>query len=352
MPLEPGRRPRGREELIRWGIIPACTSPPWRSRRPSPAPFYADPDSNAARQATQVREAGPDRGRAAHARRSAAVPQAFWFTGGTPEAGAQATSTARSTPRPTRTAVPVLVAYNVPEPRLRRLLGRRRPRTTRRWIDALRRRHRRPPRGGHRRAGRARLGLRASSTHLRRAVKRLHRLPQAAVYVDAGHSQLAARRHHGAPPEQGRRPTPSPSTSPTSAPPTSSSPTAPISIGMPLRDRHEPQRPGAEGHRGWCNPPGRGLGARPTTDDRQPARRRLPLDQDPRRVRRRVRATPRKAGVWWPRYALGLARRANPPLSSAGRAPSRGRRRARARDRRRAAAGRRPPRAGPAAAAP
>jgi endoglucanase len=77
----------------------------------------------------------------------------------------------------------------------------------------------------------------------------------------------------------------------------------------------------------WCNPPGRGLGPRPTTRTGDPlvhaflwikrpgesdgaCTRGLPGTADP--VHGGVDPP---AGEWWPEYALGLAQRANPPLA-------------------------------------
>jgi endoglucanase len=76
----------------------------------------------------------------------------------------------------------------------------------------------------------------------------------------------------------------------------------------------------------WCNPPGRGLGARPTTRTnnslvdaylwvKRPGEsdggctRGTPGPQDPE-----YGAVDPGAGRWWPEYALGLVARANPPL--------------------------------------
>jgi endoglucanase len=77
----------------------------------------------------------------------------------------------------------------------------------------------------------------------------------------------------------------------------------------------------------WCNPPGRGLGARPTTRTgnglvdaflwvKRPGEsdgsctRGLPGPEDPV-----YGIVDPPAGAWWADYALGLAQRANPPLS-------------------------------------
>ena len=80
----------------------------------------------------------------------------------------------------------------------------------------------------------------------------------------------------------------------------------------------------------WCNPPDRGLGLRADARHRRAAGRRLPVGQDPGRVRRRVHPRPRAggrdgrprvgdrsipaAGEWFPEMALELAANADPPL--------------------------------------
>src|SRR5262245_19940059 len=148
-------------------------------------PFYADPDSNAARQAKKYDEQG--RTEDARLMRSmAAVPQASWLTGGTPK------QVRRSVDRTVDAAakaqaVPVLVAYNVPA----RDCGGYSAggaKHYRRWIDGF-------ADGIHGRravvilepdalaSGCVKLG------HIRNALKRLDKLPQTAVYTDAGHSR-------------------------------------------------------------------------------------------------------------------------------------------------------------------
>ena len=317
-------------------------------------PFYADPDSNAERQARSTRtRAGPRRAAHARARR---VPQAFWFTGGTPKQVRRQVD--RTVDAATQAqAVPVLVAYNVPGRDCGGYSAGGAQRDYRRWIDGFADGIKRPPGGRDPRARRARSGCVQALGHLRRAVD------AAARGCRARRSTSTPATRAGSPRRRWR----------VGSDGSARDGLRPQRLQLPRhrRDRRlrhrlsnrlngthfviDTSRNGRGPERGdaeWCNPPGRGLGARPTTDDRQPAGRRLPVDQDPRRVRRRVRGrNDPQAGRWWPRYALGLARRANPPLPSAARARSRGRRRAGARDRRRAAAGRRPPRAGPAAAA-
>jgi endoglucanase len=63
----------------------------------------------------------------------------------------------------------------------------------------------------------------------------------------------------------------------------------------------------------WCNPPGRGLGAPPTTETGNPLVDAFLWIKTPGESDGECNGAP-KAGQWWPRYALGLARRADPPL--------------------------------------
>ena len=334
-------------------------------------------------------------------RSMAAVPQAFWFTGGTPKQVRKdvdrtvdaATEGGRgSDPRRLQRA----------QPRLRRLLGRRRP-PLRPLDRRLRRRHRGPPGGRDRRAGRARLGLREAQAPQARREAAAPAAPGGGLRRRRALA-LAARQDHGEPPEA------------RSAPDAFALNVSNfratdelVAYGTEHRPCHfviDTSRNG-QGPKGtrWCNPPGRGLGAPAHHRDRQPARRRLPLDQDPGRVRRRVpqgpkagaggRATrsaspaaptrpwasPPGGGQPYGKRPRAAARPAHRPQRAqravqarrkttrraAGRnaaarrqrsitasshqrraSPSRGRRRGCARDRRRAAAGRRPPRAGPA----
>ncbi len=66
-----------------------------------------------------------------------------------------------------------------------------------------------------------------------------------------------------------------------------------------------------EGDRGqaWCNPPGRALGTRPTTDTGEPALDAYLWIKRPGESDGQCRGGP-AAGQWWPDYALGLARNA------------------------------------------
>ena len=256
--------------------------------------FDADPaHSNAARQAKQYERAGRHRD-AARMRALSLVPQARWFNGGTPKQVRRGVDEA-VTAAAERQAVPVLVAYNVPnrDCSLYSAGGARNARGYRAWVTAF-------ARGiGDRPAlvvlePDALAGLCGTGRldHLRGAVDRLARA-QTSVYIDAGHSnwlpaRVMARRL--------RRCTPS-------APPGSPS-TSPTSVAgrdrrlrhahldrprrRPVRDRHQPQRPrpwnAPRGKRGLVQPAGRGWA----------------------RARRRRRAT-----RWWPR-SCGSRRPASP----------------------------------------
>ncbi|MEV5506739.1 glycoside hydrolase family 6 protein [Streptomyces orinoci] len=68
-----------------------------------------------------------------------------------------------------------------------------------------------------------------------------------------------------------------------------------------------PQQPGAGGSdEAWCNPPGRALGAAPTTVTGDPRVDALVWVKRPGESDGSCRGAP-PAGEWWPEYALGLA---------------------------------------------
>jgi endoglucanase len=62
----------------------------------------------------------------------------------------------------------------------------------------------------------------------------------------------------------------------------------------------------------WCNPPGRGLGALPTTDTGDPRVDAFLWVKRPGESDGACNGGP-PAGAWWPEYALGLAQRAAAP---------------------------------------
>lgn len=270
-------------------------------------PFYADPDSNAERQARKYADQG--RTTAARLMRSlSTMPQAFWLSGGSPR------DVRRDVDRiiddaTAAQAVAVLVAYNVP--------GRDcggysagGARDYRRWIDGF-------ARGIARRRAVVivepdALASGCGARYLRRAVKRLERLQRATIYVDAGHSHwqpaatMARRlRRVGA-----KRYSLNVSNFRTTQ--------ELIEYGTQISRRlHfviDTSRNGQGPHGDeWCNPPGRGLGQPPTTETGHPLVDAFLWIKTPGESDGECRNAP-QAGRWWPRYALGLARRANPPL--------------------------------------
>jgi endoglucanase len=265
-------------------------------------PFYADPDSNAARQASKYEKQG--RPEAARLMRSmAAVPQAFWFTGGTPK---QVRKDVRRTVDAATAAQAgaVLVAYNVPG----RDCGGYSAGGARhygRWIDGF-------ADGIGDRAAVVEPDALASgcgARYVKRAVTRLKRT-NAAVYVDAGHSRwqpakTMARRLK----RVGARAF---ALNVSNFRATDELVAYGTEIGMHFVIDTSRNGQGPKGTR-WCNPPGRGLGAPPTTETGIPLVDAFLWIKTPGESDGECRNAP-KAGHWWPRYALGLARRANPPM--------------------------------------
>jgi endoglucanase len=267
-------------------------------------PFYADPDSNAERQARKYDKQG--RPEAARLMRSmAATPQAFWFTGGAPrEVRRQVDRIVDAATNAQATAV--LVAYNVPG----RDCGGYSAGGARhygRWIDAF------ADGIGDRSAvvivEPDALASGCGARHVKRAVTRLKRTG-AAVYVDAGHSRwqpakTMARRLKKVGAE-------AVALNVSNFRATDELVAYGTDIGLPFVIDTSRNGRGPKGTR-WCNPPGRGLGARPTAETGIPLVDAFLWIKTPGESDGECRGAP-KAGQWWPRYALGLARRADPPL--------------------------------------
>jgi endoglucanase len=262
-------------------------------------PFYADPaHSNAARYARTHH--GKD---AKLMRKLSKVPQARWFTGGSPK---QVRRNVNALMHKAKRRIPVLVAYDLP----------RRPCAAhgyRRWIDGF-------ADGIGRGAAIVILepdalaglcGRRRLAT-LQEATDRLNRLPDARTYVDAGHSAwqpaatMARRlravhaRGYALNVANFRR------TKELIAYGHAISPTLPFVIDTSRNGR-------GPTHHEWCNPRKRGLGARPTADTHDPLVDFFLWVKPPGESDGTCHGGP-PAGRWWPQYALGLARRAVPPL--------------------------------------
>jgi endoglucanase len=275
-------------------------------------PFYADPaHSNAGRYARTHHGAN-----ATLMRKLSKVPQARWFTQGSPKAVRRDVSQLvhRAGKR-----LPVLVAYNVPNRDCSQYSagGAKNARAYRRWIDGFAQGI-----GTHAAivilepdalaglCGKHRL------QNLRAAGDRLARLPNARTYVDAGHSNwqpaatMARRlravhaRAYALNVSNFRR------TKEIVAFGHGISPTMHFVV-----DTSRNGRGPWHGAQDWCNPPRRGLGARPTTDTHDPLVDaflwvKAPGESDGECAD----GKDPPAGQWWPQYALGLARRAVPKL--------------------------------------
>jgi endoglucanase len=284
----------------------------------SGAALFVDPDSNARRQAAAWRRSSPRR--AALMDRIARQPQADWFVGRGPVGAAVRARVSRIR---RAGALPVLVAYGIPFRDCGQYSrgGAPSARAYRRWITAFARGI-----GGRRAAvvlepdwheGLDCLPepLRAQRLALIRfAVGVLTARPNVSLYVDAGHSRwhpvsrMAARlRAVGA----GRARGVSLNVSNFRFDATEVRYGRALEASIPgLHVVIDSSRNG-RGPAGttWCNPPGRGLGRRPQA---------VPGDglvdaylwiKPPGESDGTCRGGP-PAGVWWPSYALGLARRA------------------------------------------
>jgi endoglucanase len=281
-------------------------------------PFYADPaHTDAARQARQYERAHRSRD-ATLMRRLSRVPQARWFTSGTPRAVKHDVRTL-VTAAARKGKLPTLVAYNVPNRDCGQYSagGAKNGRAYRRWIDGfadgvgslpaiviL------EPDALAGQCGKGRL------KNVRAAVDRLARQPKTATYVGAGHSHwqpaetMAKRLRQVHASAYALNVSNFRRTKELIAYGRQISPTLHFVI-----DTSRNGRGPWHGRQDWCNPPRRGLGARPTTATGDPLVDaflwiKVPGESDGECADGRDPP----AGQWWPRYALGLARRAQPPL--------------------------------------
>lgn len=279
-------------------------------------PFYADPaHTNAARQAKKYAHAHRTHD-AKVMRKLAQVPQSRWFTGGSPR---QVRRDVKDLVDRAAGTLPVLVAYNVPNRDCSQYSagGAKNARAYRRWIDAF-------ARGiGDRPAAvilepDALAGLcgKHRLANLRAAVARLKQLPSTATYVDAGHSNwepaatMAKRLTQVHATAYALNVSNFQRTKDLIAYGRRISPTLHFVI-----DTSRNGRGPWHGKEEWCNPPRRGLGARPTTNTGDPLVDaflwvKAPGESDGECAD----GKDPPAGRWWPQYALGLARRAQPPL--------------------------------------
>jgi len=303
-------------------LAPAATAgPAARARAAAANPFayarfYVDPDSDAARTARTWARQGRG-GDAAQLRKIARTPHAIWLNEGWTPAGLRGLlGTIRA-----HRALPVLVLYNIPDRDCGRYSagGAGSPAAYEAWIrmvaatidsrpaavivepDAL-------PEvdclSGARRETQYRL--------VRYAVERLGANRRTAVYIDAGHEawrparvMVSRLRRAGVAHARGF------SLNVSNFNRTAGEIRYGRRIARALGGKHfviDTSRNGRGPGNTVCNPPGRGLGRRPTarTGDRLVDAFfwiKVPGESDGS-----CRGAPR-SGAWWPEYALGLARR-------------------------------------------
>jgi endoglucanase len=284
------------------------------------APFFVDPGSTAARQARAWRRSRPSWARAI--RKIAAQPQADWFTNQDP---GQVYRNIRL--RVNRIAaagkLPVLVAYDIPARDCGSYSsgGATSASGYKRWIRrfaaGIGRRHAVVILEPDALPELECLSVGARETRLallRDAVSVLAAKPSVSVYLDAGQSawrsvaSMASRlRAAGAGRARGF------SLNVASYWPTAEQIAYGNALALALGGKHyvvDTSRNG-RGPLGneWCNPPGRGLGERPTTATASPFADAYFWIKRPGESDGSCNGGP-SAGRWWPEYAVGLARRA------------------------------------------
>jgi endoglucanase len=262
--------------------------------------LYADPSHTPAAHQAKVYAAHNRPKDARLMRAMSKVPQGFWISGPAPR---------RAVARIVKRAgakTPVLVAYDLPRRHCR-------AKGYQRWIGGFAKGI-----GSHRAIVILEpdaLPSGCGAGALRGAMARLERLARARVYVDAGHSAwqsaatMATRlenvhaRAFALNVSNFRR--------------TSEVTEYGEQVSELMGGAHfviDTSRNGrGPFHTEWCNPPRRGLGPRPTTDTGNPLVDAYLWIKVPGESDGTCRHGP-TAGAWWPAYALGLARRANPPL--------------------------------------
>jgi endoglucanase len=305
--------------LVLAAISPAPSAAAGRGDPFEGAKFFVDPDSNATHQARDWRLLRPFDAMAIDriARRS----QADWFGDWNRAIGAEVR--ARVTQVRNAGALPVLVAYNIPNRDCggHSAGGKRSGRAYLRWI-------RKVARGIGK--GRAAVilepdavaaagclssrGQRKRLSLLSRATKLLKRRSGASVYIDAGHSgwnsaALTAKRLGKA----GIRHARGFSLNVSNFRNTATELAYGRQVGNHLGGKHfviDTSRnglgPSPDGQ--WCNSPGRALGQPPTAATADPLADAYLWIKSPGESDGPCNGGP-PAGVWWPDYALGLAER-------------------------------------------
>jgi endoglucanase len=264
------------------------------------ATLWVDKDSSTAQVNT------PD------AQRLAAFSSATWLTGGDPYGDA------RNATRAAKGAVPVLVAYNIPGRDCGSYSkgGAGSDAAYRRWIGRL-------AKGISTRTAVVIVEPDAlasgcvKTSLVRYAVQRLAKLKRTGVYLDAGHS-------HWQPAKTMRRRLRAAAidTADGFALNVSNYRTNPELIAYArqvgtwhyvIDTSRNGQGPWTDGEPDWCNPPGRGLGERPTTTTNTPRLDAYLWIKTPGESDGECRGGP-AAGTWFPQQAADLIKHANPLL--------------------------------------
>ena len=247
------------------------------------------------------------------AQRLAAFSSATWLTGGDPYGDA------RNATRAAQGTVPVLVAYNIPGRDCGSYSrgGAGSDAAYRRWIGRL-------AKGISTRTAVVIVEPDAlasgcvKTSLVRYAVQRLAKLERTGVYLDAGHSQwqpatTMRRRLRAAAIDKADG----------FALNVSNYRTNPELIAYArqvgtwhyvIDTSRNGQGPWTGGEPDWCNPPGRGLGERPTTTTNTPRLDAYLWIKTPGESDGECRGGP-AAGQWFPQQAADLIQNANPPLA-------------------------------------
>ncbi|MEV6108425.1 glycoside hydrolase family 6 protein [Streptomyces sp. NPDC051940] len=290
-------------------------------------PFWADPDSDAARQVRDWEAAGRA-GDARLLRRIAEQPMAVWPSGDENQVGPEVLAHVQGAARAGRTAV--LVAYNIP----RRDCGQHSAggaadrAAYQRWIGAFTDNIvgddkalvvLEPDAVPHMEDGCTPKEYHGERQEmLGEAVRRLKERPGVKVYLDAGNSAwnhdtgFLARRMW----ESGIKEADGFSLNVSNFQTTDDSRRYGRELSKLLGGKHfviDTSRNGngplADREATWCNPPGRALGTPPSTDTGDPLVDAYLWIKRPGDSDGKCRGGP-AAGTWWPEYALGLARAA------------------------------------------
>ncbi|MEU9195753.1 glycoside hydrolase family 6 protein [Streptomyces hundungensis] len=304
------------------GHTPAATSAPSTPLAVSGGPFWVDPDTKAAHQLAAYTRAGDD-GRAALIRKIAEQPVGAWIAGDRPEAAVRAATGAAA--KAGRMAL--LVLYNIPHRDCGQFSRGGAPDDDayRDWVDQV-------ARGIGERPTMVVLepdailhlvdGCTPEPFHaaryalLKAAVERLKQQPATKVYVDAGNAGWRSPDALDEPLRRaGIQSADGFAVNVSNFQTTGASREFGERLSAKVGGKHfvidtsrNGNGPYTEGDpaENWCNPPGRALGERPTTETASGVIDAYVWAKRPGESDGPCRGGP-PAGAWWPEYALALA---------------------------------------------